>query len=207
MSAAEVINPALADFVTYIANGCVVAQVVFRPVEGGFELRHIADRDAAAESLRTLAVNELRALAQFTEDNEFRPLKSSPNLRRGWRATAAGAQEVGAALERLYPGSVPDWFAARRPLPPVTSYRDITGRQSGMYRITALLDDVGVSGVIGECCAARCCLKRRLWTVAGMAPDRPQEKSIIPCLEPCAVLLDAARKAVRSEQQEKEKKS
>ena len=200
MSVVQAVHPALAAFVAQMAGGIVVAQVILVRAGSGFELRHVADRDVAAETLRTVPVCELRSLAQFTDQDEFRPLKSAPSLRRGWRAVAAGGKEVGVALDQLYPGFVADWFAARGTVLPVTSYREFTARQSGMYRVTAMLDDAGVSRVIRECCAASLCLKCRLWTVAGMEPDTAQEKSIIPCLEPCAVLLETARKAFRNEQ-------
>jgi hypothetical protein len=45
-------------------------------------------------------------------------------------------------------------------------------------------------------------LKQRLWTVEGLPPDAATEKSLLPCLEPCAVLLEFARAAVRLEQSE-----
>jgi hypothetical protein len=72
-----------------------------------------------------------------------------------------------------------------------------------MYRITQMLDDAQAREVIRACCNAGCCLKRRLWTVESLAPDAPAEKSEIPCWEPCAILLESARKAVRVEQAEK----
>ena len=37
----------------------------------------------------------------------------------------------------------------------------------------------------------------------GLASDAAEEKSLIPCLEPCALLLELARKAIRLEQGEK----
>ena len=58
-----------------------------------------------------------------------------------------------------------------------------------------------VSRVIQTTCAKTNCLKQRLWTVEGLAPDAASEKSLIPCLEPCAMLMEAARKALRREQQ------
>jgi hypothetical protein len=103
------------------------------------------------------------------------------------------------ALNGLYPGALADWFAAQAPNPPVTNYRDCTARQSGMYRITAKLGDTQAAAVIGHTCDAAHCLKRRWWTVAGTEPDQAGLKSIIPCLEPCAVLLEQARKAAREE--------
>ena len=49
-------------------------------------------------------------------------------------------------------------------------------------------------------CHGKFCLKQRLWTVNGLPPDSSEEKSLIPCLEPCALLLEFARKAMRLEQ-------
>ena len=103
---------------------------------------------------------------------------------------------------------VQDWFAAQG-VPPVTNYREFTGRQTGMYRITQLLTDEQAGIVARAACQERFCLKRRLWTVEGLAPDTPGKsaapsgKSEIPCLEPCAILLELARKATRIEQEEK----
>ena len=37
----------------------------------------------------------------------------------------------------------------------------------------------------------------------GLAAEAVEEKSLIPCLEPCAVLLEFARKAMRMEQEQK----
>jgi hypothetical protein len=198
----------------------------------------------------------LRELAQTTESGAFRPLKSAPNLRRGWIADARSVPELGRALDSLYPGFIPDWYAthmdsaredsrptaaikagshggasvpasrehagsaplaARKDL--VTSYRDFTNRQTGMYRITQNLTDEQAAAAIRACCHVRFCLKQRLWTVQGQPPDAPQgrgpgegqfrsegnpsnltAKSIIPCLEPCAIMLEFARAAARIEQ-------
>jgi hypothetical protein len=150
-----------------------------------------------------VTVGVLRALAQFTTGGAFRPLKAAPNLRRGWRASAADDDALELALNHLYPGAVADWFAARANPPPVTSYREFTARQTGMYRITTMLTDGVAAAAIRACCHADSCLKRRLWTVEGLAPDAAEEKSAIPCLESCAIMLEFARKVARLEQEEK----
>ena len=196
-------NPALRQFVAQLGDAFVLAQVLVRPRDQRFELRHIADRSAGAPQLRDVKPEALRTLTQFTADGAFRPLKSAPNLASGWRAVAADIEQLGVALEGLYPGAVADWFAARGPEPPVTHYREFTGRQTGMYRVTTMLDDAQASRMAVACCDARFCLKRRLWTLPRLAPDDPGAKSVIPCLEPCAVLLEFARKAVRLEQEDK----
>jgi hypothetical protein len=190
-------NPALHAFLAEIPPEKVFGQVLISPMSNGFELRHVQDR--GVPGLRRMSVEELRALAQATASGAFRPLKSAPNLQRGWVVEASSAADLGRALDHLYPGALPDWFAARAEQPPVTHYREFTARQTGMYRITQMLSDAQAAEMIGTCCAARFCLKRRLWSVASLDPDVPQAKSDIPCLEPCAMLLEFARKAVRIE--------
>ena len=195
-------NPALEHFLTQVGEGIVLAQVLIRPVTGGrWELRHHDDAAAEAVTLKSCAVTELRALAQTTAGGAFRPLKAAPNLRRGWRAEAATEAELESALHQLYPGALADWYAVASGKAEPTHYREFTERQTGMYRITAMLDEAQAAEVIRVCCAKQFCLKRRLWTSEGLAPDAAEGKSIIPCLEPCAVWLEFARKAMRISQE------
>ncbi len=193
-------NPALESFLARLAPELVFGEVLLRRTDAGFDLRHRMDCQAAVGSLRATAVPELRELAQWTEQKQFRPLKSAPTLRRGWRCVARDAAELDEALRHLYPGAVADWFAAQQPHPPVTPYREFTARQSGMYRITTRLNDEQVTQVAQAGCHRRFCLKQRWWTAEGLPPEGLAEKSLIPCLEPCAVLMEFARTVARLEQ-------
>lgn len=194
-------NIALTAFLASFEAETVFGQLLIRRAGSGFELRHAADAGKRTEDLKLVSVNDLRALAQFTATGLFRPLKSAPNLRRGWKALAGDKSELELALNHLYPGAVADWFAARSGAPPITSYRQFTARQTGMYRITTMLSDGIAAAAIRACCHMDFCLKRRLWSVEGLAPDAPGQKSAIPCLEPCAILLEFARKVARLEQE------
>ncbi len=198
-----VANPALEKFVAQLGHELVLAQVLIRRRSPDYELRHMDDRDRPEAELQPIAFTGLRALAQFTADGAFRPLKSAPNLQTGWRATTANDVELERALNQLYPGAVADWFAVQSDPPPVTNFREFTRRQTGMYRITQKLTDAQAALVIRAGCHRSFCWKRRLWSVAGLAPDAPGEKSLIPCLEPCALLLEFARAAMRNEQADK----
>lgn len=198
-----VANPALEKFAAQLGHELVLAQVLITRSERGYELRQAVDRGVPADQLRLLALEELRSLAQFTAAGAFRPLKSAPNLQTGWRVVTADDAELESALNQLYPGAIADWFATQTDMPPITHYREFTQRQTGMYRITTMLDDLQATLVIRACCDKRFCLKRRLWTVTGLSPDAPPDKSLIPCLEPCALLLEFARTATRIEQAEK----
>ena len=196
-------NPALNRFVAAIGTSLTLAQVMVRRMERGYDLRHVADDGRSPEALKLANVGEARSLAQFTAAGAFRPLKSAPNLQTGWRIVASDDKELDAVLNQLYPGAIADWYAAQQANPPVTHFREFTQRQSGMYRITTKLDDAQAAQVTRACCASQFCLKQRLWTVGQLAPDSPADKSMIPCLEPCAVLLEFARTAMRIEQQER----
>ncbi len=196
-------NPALHAFVAQIGQGCTLAQVWITPHHGGFGLRHVADSSASDTDLLLTDIAALRALAQSTAEADFRPNKAAPNLRRGWRCVARDAQELESALRQLYPGALADWYAAQSPTPPITSYRDLAARQTGLYRITQILPDALAAQATIACCDSRFCLRRRLWTVPGLTPDAVEAKSVIPCLEPCSQLLDFARCAMKLEQQPK----
>lgn len=193
-------DPALSAFAALLHEDLVVAQVLIQTETRGFAVRHVADRAEPSEQLRLLTIAELRSVAQVTSTGAFRPLKSAPNLSRGWKCHASDLSLLGEALDSLYPGAIADWFAARGSAPPVTHYREFTNRQSGMYRITRMLDSRSVSQVISACCDRSFCLKQRLWTVEGHPTDEASAKSLIPCLEPCPVFLELARTAWRLEQ-------
>lgn len=196
-------NPALKSFVAAFANDFEFAQVIISRRGSGYELRHVADRGANETQLKLVPLAELRALAQTTEAGAFRPLKSAPNLRRGWRASIANDTELQTAINCLYPGALADWHAAQSPMPPITNFREFIDRQSGMYRITQMLTNAQAAQVITAACHKNFCIKRRLWSVENLVPDEAQAKSAIPCLEPCALLLEFARKAMRIGQEEK----
>lgn len=193
-------NPAVEAFVAQIGDEFVLAQVLIRKLGQGFELRHAEDRDGTGLK----ETKDVRSVAQTTETGAFRPLKSAPNLRRGWRVEVRDAEELGLALNYLYPGAVADRFAVGSGKPPVTNYREFTARQTGMYRITAMLSDKHAADATRACCDRKFCLKQRLWTVPGLGTDGAREKSAIPCLEPCAIMLEFARKVMRMEQEEKQ---
>ncbi len=193
-------NPALEKFLQLFPDVTELAQVSIQRDAESFELCHVENRDTKKESLKLTPESALRPLVDFTETKAFRPLKSAPNLQRGWRVIAANQEKLGFSLNTFYPNAIADWYAVNFCAAQPTDYREFTSRQTGMYRITTLLTDAQARPVIRACCHPKFCLKQRLWTVEGLAPDAAAEKSFIPCLEPCAILLEFARKAMRLEQ-------
>jgi hypothetical protein len=195
-------NPALKSFLERLPDQLVLAQVFVRRTGNAFELRHVDDRNSPADKLRKVSESELHHLAHTTALGAYRPLKSAPNLAAGWIFHAPTEASLEWAVNRLYPGALADLMAVKTSPPPVTHYREFTARQSGMYRVTTFLNDAQAGRMMRACCHAHFCRKRRLWSVAGQMIDPAAEKSLIPCLEPCAILLEFARKAARMEQEE-----
>ena len=188
---------ALDAFIACIGNELVPGRAFIRREGRGFELRHLEDQQAAPEELRSISLNEVGALAQFTASRTFRALKSAPSLQSGWWLTVRVEAELESTLNKFCPGAIADWFAANSPNPPVKNYPEFTTRQTGIDEVTSSLDDRRAALVIRNCCDAKSCRKRRLWTVAGLVPDATEEKSLIPCLEPCVVLLESGLQFAR----------
>jgi len=197
------VNPALNAFVAELPASLEFAQALVSRRGEAFELRHVADAAVTDSALELVEIESLRNLANHTQAGTFRPLKSSPNLRNGWRALARSAAELEAALAHLYPGALADWHAARQIPSPVTHYRDYVNRQTGMYRITQLLTDLQVRDAALAACHRDFCLKRRLWGGPELPADSPVEKSVIPCLELCPIMLEFARKSIKTDREEK----
>lgn len=195
--------PTFGAYIAQIDRAATFAQVAIIPRGAAYELRHVDDREEAPFNLRQVTVSDLRELAKFTAHGAFRPLKSAPNLQAGWRCEAANSTQVESALNRVYPGAAADWRAAQTTPRPVTGYRDFTNRQTGMYRNTRKLTDGQVATVVQAVCHSRFCLKQRLWPAPQLPEDAIESKSLIACLEPCALLLECARTTFRMEQKDK----
>jgi hypothetical protein len=67
-----------------------------------------------------------------------------------------------------------------------------------MYRHVAAMNDPEAEEVARAGCHSRCCTRRRMWTVGENPPEIADGKSCVPCLEPCALLLELARRAQKT---------
>ncbi len=194
------LHRAIEEYVESFDQRTVIGEVVVERKGDGFHLYHREDEDRI-DVCKELSVDSLRELSQQTAESEFRPLKSAPNLRGGWVCRTTTVTELETALTHLYPGAIADRYALRNGAES-HNYRDFTNRQTGMYRITTHPSDEEVNQIADACCDDRFCLKQRLWTVSAedTQPDLDTER--IPCLEPCPILLEFARKVVRISQEE-----
>lgn len=170
-------------------------QVLVRSLPAsGYELRHAAD-EGERELEAYTDPRAARELARLTEAGEHRPLKSSPNLRRGWVLRVADAYGLSAAMNYLYPVGVAHWYLYREGELGVTSYRENAARQSGIYKRVQQLSDEGVQNAARACCEDKVCLKKILWDVDDETPLAIERgEGAIPCPEPCSVFVSFARR-------------
>jgi len=157
-------------------------------------LRH--KDEANAENLDTSEdPRSAREIAKLTEDGEYRPLKSSPNLRRGWELRVADAHGLVTAMNYLYPAGVVHWYLHREGRLEVTSFRENAARQSGIYKRIQRLSDEGVQDAARACCEDAVCLKKTLWDVDENTPlELDRGEGEIPCPEPCSIFVSFARR-------------
>ena len=191
-----------------------------RTSSGGFVLCHRDDENA-----RDLEVfrkpDDALGIARYDDIGKYRPLKTAPNLRHGWRLELVDLEELRRALDHFYPGRLAVLAAWTENRLSTTSLRETLDRQSGMYRVAAKISDEQIDDVIGSFCKSDGgCLRTILWKrdTHGAIPSTklPAEKfepshdqtsrgeNAIPllCQEACNLLVAECRKAVKGEADE-----
>lgn len=157
-------------------------------------------------------------IARFDDAEKYRPLKTAPNLRHGWRLDLQDLAELRVALDLFYPGRLAAFVAWENTELSTTPLRETLERQSGMYRAAAKISDAAADALVGEFCRSDGgCLRTILWrrdrlgTIS--SSQLPPEKfdphydqtglgePVLPllCQEACNLLVAEARKIVKGE--------
>ena len=206
----------------------LIGQIKVSPLVDGYELRHRDDAGSASEFLAFHRDPEdAAALALYDAAGAYRPLKTAPNLRRGWRLLLADARALRLALDLFYPARMRAWQRLQEGTLRVTPLRDTLNRQTGMYRVTGKITDEQIDALVGRFCRSDGgCLRTILWKrdAAGSVPSTrlPPVKfdpahdqtgdpagnveGFVPllCQEACNLLVAEARAVVKGEAAEKE---
>ncbi len=188
---------AFAAWVREATAGRRFAQILARALKpSGFELRHADDAGVEAGNLKLHEdPREARGISKLTASGEYRPLKTSPNLRRGWLLRLDDERELSTAMSYLYPAAVVHWHLHREGRLETTNFRETAARQSGIYERIRYLSDEGVENAARACCEDAVCLKKTLWDVDGKTPlEMDRGGGEIPCPEPCSVFVSFARR-------------
>ncbi len=201
----------------------LIGQIRVSSSAEGHELRHRADVGCPPDSLATHHDPEdAAALALYDDAGAYRPLKTAPNLRRGWRLVLADERALRLALGLFYPARMGAFRLFQEGKLSVTPLRDTLNRQTGMYRVTGKLTDEQADALVGRFCRSDGgCLRTILWKrdAAGTIPSTrlPPEKfdpaydqdggvaaegeGFVPllCQEACNLLVAEARAVVKGQ--------
>lgn len=200
----------------------VIGQILIRRQGESFSLCHLEDEASTGLQLHA-TVEAARELARHNEAGAFRPIKTAPDLRRGWQLNLTGVESLLLALEFFYPAALglaqAEEAGTLRPVP----LRNLLGRQTGMYRFANNITDDQACEIIGsKCRTSTHCLRRivfslnegqafhgaameKLSSAAGGVPKGLNERRAVPllCMEACNHIVSAARSVARKSYEEK----
>jgi hypothetical protein len=196
--------------------------LIRRPSGGRFVLYHRDDE--GRDDLQVFQnPDDVLELARYDDAGNYRPLKTAPNLRHGWRLEIVDLSELWQALDNFYPGRLATLAAWKENRLTTTPLRQTLDRQSGMYRVAAKTSNQQIDDLVGSFCRSDGgCLRTILWKrdASGTLPSTklPPEKfeaacdqprgpesstsatgRVIPllCQEACNLLVAECRKAVK----------
>src|SRR6516164_1239164 len=127
------------DLIEEVFNGVAApfcfGQILVQKKEGaGFVVSHRDDE--SLDQLQTHQnVEDAVEIAKYDDAGNYRPLKTAPNLRHGWRLDLATHEELRRSLDYFYPGRLAVFAAWQNACLKTTPLRETLDRQSGMYRV------------------------------------------------------------------------
>ena len=174
--------------------------------------------DLGRRDLHDYPAENAREIARFDDAGNYRPLKTAPDLRHGWRLEIVDLTELRRALDYFYPGRLAMFAEWKENRLTTTTLRQTLDRQSGMYRVSAKISDEQINDLVGSFCRSNGgCLRTILWkrdaagaSASSQLPARKFDpafdqtghgESVIPllCQEACNLLVAEARKIVKTE--------
>ena len=200
-------------------------QILIQKITSGRFVLSYRD-DESLDQLETFRnAEDAIEIAKYDDAGNYRPLKTAPNLRHGWRLELDTSEELIRALNYFYPGRLAVFAAWKSGKLQTTPLRGTLDRQSGMYRVAAKISDSQIDDLVADFCRSDGgCLRTILWkrdvdgAIAStklpkdkfdpacdqvQAPARPG--SAIPatvpllCQEACNLLIAECRKVVKGE--------
>jgi sirohydrochlorin cobaltochelatase len=136
---------------------------VQKTTSGRFVLSHRDDE--SVDHLQTFRdAQDAIEIAKYDDSGNYRPLKTAPNLRHGWRLEIDTLEELRCSLDYFYPGRLTVFAAWERDQLKTTPLRETLDRQSGMYRVAAKISDSQVDDLVANFCRSNGgCLRTILW--------------------------------------------
>ena len=194
-----------------------IGQILIRKTNGGFVLSHLDDEDRD-DLQRFTNEDDAIEIAKVDALGNYRPLKTAPNLRCGWRLELETLEQLKGSLDHFYPGRLAVFISWKNDRLQTSPLRETLDRQSGMYRVAVKISDEQIDDLVaGFCRSDSGCLRTILWKRdqrgAIASTKLPKEKfdashdqtgrneTSMPllCQEACNLLVAECRKVVRGE--------
>jgi sirohydrochlorin cobaltochelatase len=147
-----------------LATRSSFGQIAIEKREGaGFVVSHRDDE--SLDQLQTYRdAEDAIEIAKYDDAGNYRPLKTAPNLRHGWRLELATIAALRGALDYFYPGRLAVFAAWKSGYLKTTALRETLDRQSGMYRVAAKISDSQINDLVADFCRSDGgCLRTILW--------------------------------------------
>jgi sirohydrochlorin cobaltochelatase len=201
-----------------LSDPCRIGEILIRKDKSdGFVLCH-RDDEGRDKLQHFQKAEDAIEMAKFDDAGRYRPLKTAPNLRHGWRLEVVDLAGLRLALDYFYPARLAMLAAWKEEELKTTPLRETLDRQSGMYRVATNISDKQLDALLGDFCSSDGgCLRTIMWQrdVSGAVPSTklPPEKfepvydqtgrgeEAIPllCQEACNLLVNECRKMVKGE--------
>lgn len=186
-----------------------IGEIAISSSAAGYALCHYRDVGLDGLAVHRDAEAALE-IARYDAKGQFRPLKSAPNLRRGWRLEMGSIDTLRLALDHFYPAALGTAATLQAGSLCTVPLSETIQRQTGMYRIVNKLSTGERDQLAADVCRSDSgCLKAILWQLAPGTPvtKLPREKFEpffdqtgqsarvipIPCAEACNLLIAAGR--------------
>ena len=173
-------------------------------MNGGFIVSH--RDDASLDQLQTYRdAEDAIEIAKYDDGENYRPLKTAPNLRHGWRLELASVEELTTCAGLFLSRPARAFRSVEKRLPQITPLRETLDRQSGMYRVAAKISDPQINDLVADFCRSDSgCLRTILWkrdrngVIA--STKLPKEKFDPALIKAGACSLDRGRRSRRQRQ-------
>ena len=139
-----------------------IGQLEIVSSDEGFLLCH--RDDVGRTDLRIYEIDDAFEVAKVDDAGSYRPLKTAPNLRHGWKIFARDLLQIEKVIDAIYPGRIAVLQAFKSGQLSTSSLRETLNRQSGMYRVAAKISDEQIDELVGDFCRSDGgCLRTILW--------------------------------------------
>jgi sirohydrochlorin cobaltochelatase len=138
-------------------------EIIVTKTNAGFALSH-RDNEVRSDLQKFSSPEDAIEIAKYDDAGNYRPLKTAPNLRHGWRLELETLEDLRRALDHFYPGRLAVFAAWKSGKLQTTPLRETLDRQSGMYRVAAKISDSQINDLVADFCRSNGgCLRTILW--------------------------------------------